>query len=129
MSEQLNQNEIQEWQQAIDAPVDHEGRDMPSLIERCGAICWEKDGLSVATAETPYLTIAPADQIDLPDDGVFTVQLTNIMRWNAAVMVLRAVKRAKELGGHIASMVVWLCYLKLVLNTSSIVNTTVTVVI
>ena len=105
MSDQLNPNEIQEWQQAIDALVEHEGRDYAkALLTAVVNYVEQKDGLTVATAQTPYLnTIAPKDQIALPDDGEHTVQLTNIMRWNAAVMVLRAVKKAKELGGHIAS--------------------------
>ena len=105
MSEKLDLNEVQEWQQAIDALVDHEGRDYAqALLNAVVHYAETKDGLSVATAQTPYInTIAPADQIALPDDGLFTIELTNIMRWNAAVMVLRAVKQAKELGGHIAS--------------------------
>jgi len=105
MSEQLNPNEIQEWQQAIDALVEHEGRDYAQkLLNSVVQYSEQKDGLSIATAQTPYLnTIAPADQMALPDDGLLAIELTNVMRWNAAVMVLRAVKKAKELGGHIAS--------------------------
>lgn len=105
MSEQLNPNEILEWQEAIDALVDHEGRDYAqALLNAVVQYAEQKDGISVATAETPYLNTIPANmQVALPDDGLFTIELTNIMRWNAAVLVLRAVKRAKELGGHIAS--------------------------
>src|SRR5262249_47460146 len=47
--------------------------------------------------------IPASEESPMLDDGEIMEKLTNIMRWNAIAMVIRAGKRSAELGGHIAS--------------------------
>ncbi|HUS97986.1 MAG TPA: pyruvate dehydrogenase (acetyl-transferring), homodimeric type, partial [Hyphomicrobiaceae bacterium] len=48
-------------------------------------------------------TIAPEDQPEYPGVRDIESRIRNIIRWNAAAIVLRANKESSELGGHIAS--------------------------
>ena len=61
-------------------------------------------GLPLPGLTTPYVnTIACEDEKKIPEDHGVARRLRALIRWNALIMVLRAGKKAPELGGHIAS--------------------------
>ena len=60
--------------------------------------------LAEATLNTPYInTIPPEAQPTYPGDIELEERIENIIRWNAAAMVLRAQDQGAGLGGHIAT--------------------------
>lgn len=97
--------ETKEWLDALRSVVKYEG---VSRAEYLLQKLWDhakKLNIPVASSiTTPYVNTIPKDQeTPLPDDGQMLERLTNFMRWNAIAMVLRAVKKEPELGGHIAT--------------------------
>lgn len=65
-----------------------------------------KQGVSLAeaTLNTPYRnTIHPSQQPAYPGNMAVEQKLENIIRWNAAAMVLRANDNGSGVGGHIAT--------------------------
>ena len=60
--------------------------------------------LNEATLNTPYVnTIAPEDQPVYPGDIDLEERIENIIRWNAAAMVLQGQDQGSGVGGHIAT--------------------------
>jgi len=60
--------------------------------------------LSDALLNTPYTnSIAPEEQPPYPGDLELEKRIENIIRWNAAAMILRAQDAGAGLGGHIAT--------------------------
>jgi pyruvate dehydrogenase E1 component len=60
--------------------------------------------LAEATLNTPYInTIPPQSQPAYPGDIVLEQRIENIIRWNAAAMVLRGQDEGTGVGGHIAT--------------------------
>jgi pyruvate dehydrogenase E1 component len=56
------------------------------------------------TVSSPYInTIAPENEPWFPGDEHIERRIRAFIRWNAAVMVSRANKRAKGIGGHLAT--------------------------
>lgn len=102
---QLNNDEKKEWLQALDALIEFEGSDYAKALLGELSSHAEKSGLPLfGGVNTPYInTIRDEDEASLPDDGRMMEKLTNVIRWNAICMVMRAVNHSKELGGHIAS--------------------------
>lgn len=96
--------ETQEWLQALDDVLSEAGSERAQyLIEELMQKA-QGDGLQVGTLNTPYVnTIAPQDEALKPGDDEMETRIRALLRWNAMAMVLRAGKRAPELGGHIAS--------------------------
>ena len=98
--------ETQEWIEALDSVVSFESKDRAQYILSQVLQHAQHLGLPVSAGgiNTPYInTIAPEQEPELPDKGEIVDKLTNIMRWNAIAMVMRAGNVASELGGHIAS--------------------------
>ncbi|HEY8202343.1 MAG TPA: hypothetical protein VII47_13445, partial [Actinomycetota bacterium] len=53
---------------------------------------------------TPYVnTLAPGDEAPFPGDEELEARIRRIIRWNAAVMVIRANQRFEGLGGHLST--------------------------
>jgi pyruvate dehydrogenase E1 component len=105
MVDDIDPIETKEWLDALRSVIKVEGGSRASyLIEQVFA---EAAGAGVpapAVHATPYQNTIPAHLEDkMPDDGQHLETLTNIMRWNAIAMVMRAGKVNSELGGHIAS--------------------------
>ncbi len=98
------QQETQEWLQAFEDVLEHEGPEraheiLTKLNEKAS-----NTNLGVENLNTPYVnTIAVEDEALKPGDDDMERRIRAIVRWNALAMVLRAGKRAPELGGHIAS--------------------------
>lgn len=101
----IDPNELAEWRQALDTVIEFEGSDyakglLDQLLQHAEK---SRVGVSAGLNSAYANTISADQQAALPDDGTMATKLTNMMRWNAIAMVMRAGKFAKELGGHIAS--------------------------
>jgi hypothetical protein len=101
----IDPGETGEWLDSLDAVVDAHGKArarflVAKLLERARAL---QVGFP-ATVSTPYMnTIPPEEQAWFPGDEHLERRIRAFIRWNAAVMVVRANKRAEGIGGHLAT--------------------------
>lgn len=100
----IDQEETQEWLDAFDSFIEHNGYEggrfiLRELIERAN-----EAGADIPfSANTPYLNTIPLkDQPPYPGDTVLEHQIRSYIRWNAMAMVVRA-NHHTNVGGHIAS--------------------------
>ena len=97
--------ETQEWLDSLDAVVDIGGKTrarflITKLLERAR----ELQVGTPASVSTPYLNSIPADQEPFfPGDEHIERRIRAFIRWNAAVMVVKANKQADGIGGHLAT--------------------------
>ncbi len=97
--------ETQEWLDSLDAVVDTHGKTrarflMSKLLERAR----ELQVGTPATVSTPYVnTIPPEQEPFFPGDEDLERRIRAFIRWNAAVMVVKANKAAEGIGGHLAT--------------------------
>jgi len=97
--------ETREWLDALDQIIAEggEGRArflMARLIERARS---RNIGVP-ASVSTPYInTIPPEQEAWFPGDEDLERRIRRIIRWNAAVMVVRANKAADGIGGHLST--------------------------
>ena len=101
--------ETEEWLDALRAVVANDGRERGAcLLERLIAQ-GERLGLDVAQGaarglNTPYCNTIPVErQVSSPGDQELEHRIRSYIRWNAAVMVIRANRAHPGLGGHIAT--------------------------
>jgi len=104
-SNDIDPIETKEWLDALRSVVKYEGPERAEFILKHLLDSANRTGVPVPSGvNTPYVNTIPADAEEkMPDDGQHLETLTNIMRWNAIAMVMRAGKKTSELGGHIAS--------------------------
>jgi pyruvate dehydrogenase E1 component len=97
--------ETEEWLQSLDAVVDSHGKTrarylMSKLLERAR----ELQVGHPATVSTPYVnTIPPEEEPWFPGDEELERRIRAYIRWNAAVMVIKANKHADGIGGHLST--------------------------
>ena len=97
--------ETREWLDSLDAVVSSSGGQrgrylLRRLLDRADEL---GTGLS-GTVQTPYVnTIPTADQPFFPGDEFIERRIRAFIRWNAAVMVVKANKRADGIGGHLST--------------------------
>jgi pyruvate dehydrogenase E1 component len=97
--------ETGEWLDSLDAVIAAKGRQrarylMSKLTERAR----ERQVGTPAEVNTPYVnTIPTSEQQWFPGDEYLEKRIRAFMRWNAAVMVVEANKRAEGIGGHLSS--------------------------
>jgi len=97
--------ETEEWLQSLDAVVDAHGKTrarflMSKLLERAR----ELQVGTPATVSTPYVnTIPPEEEPWFPGDEELERRIRAYIRWNAAVMVIKANKQADGIGGHLST--------------------------
>jgi pyruvate dehydrogenase E1 component len=97
--------ETQEWLDSLDALVDTHGKTrarliVTKLLERAREL---QVGFPAAVS-TPYVNSIPADQEPwFPGDEEIERRIRRFIRWNAAVMVIKANKHAEGIGGHLAT--------------------------
>jgi len=105
MADDIDPIETQEWLDALRSVAKYEGSERASyIISRVLAYASEVGVAAPSSLTTPYSNTIPAHSEEkMPDDGGHLENLTNIMRWNAIAMVMRAGKVSSQLGGHIAS--------------------------
>ena len=101
----IDPEETQEWLDSLDSIVNFQGKTrarflMSSLLQRAGQL---QVGYP-ATISTPYVnTIPEEDQAWFPGDEVLEKRIRRYIRWNAAVMVVKANKAADGIGGHLST--------------------------
>ncbi|EPJ47840.1 MAG: pyruvate dehydrogenase E1 component [Osedax symbiont Rs2] len=98
--------ENQEWLTALDDVMRYQGehrtRELLRLLQ--ASMLQKNIQLSDAPLNTPYRnTIPVADQPSYPGNLELETQLENIIRWNAAAMVLKANDLGTGVGGHIST--------------------------
>ena len=97
--------ETEEWLDSLDALVDTHGKSrarfiVTKLLERATEL---QVGFP-ATVSTPYVNSIPAEQEPwFPGDEEIERRIRRFVRWNAAVMVIKANKKAEGIGGHLAT--------------------------
>lgn len=98
--------ETQEWLESLEAVLSNNGEArvvflLHKLIKKARAL----DVKFTCPTITPYRNTIPIikEKLMPPDEEGIANRISALIRWNAAAMVLRAVKSAAELGGHIAS--------------------------
>ena len=97
--------ETQEWLDSLDAVVSASGGQRSRYLLR--RLLDRADELGVGlsgTVQTPYVnTIPTADQPFFPGDEFIERRIRAFIRWNAAVMVVKANKQADGIGGHLST--------------------------
>lgn len=110
ISESDNNNDIaqenQEWIEALEDVLvdqgDHRGKDILRLLQN--HLLGRNISLTEATLNTPYRNSIPvSEQPAYPGNTVLEDKVENIIRWNAAAMVLKANDAGTGVGGHIAT--------------------------
>ena len=97
--------ETDEWLDAFDDIVDVRGRNrarylLMRLLERAR----QKHVDFPATVSTPYVNTIPSDdEPEFPGDEYLERRIRAFIRWNAAVMVVRANIRSEAIGGHLST--------------------------
>ena len=97
--------ETEEWVDALSQVVDEYGEQrarfiMATLIEHARA---RNVGVP-ASVSTPYInTIPPEEEPWFPGDVHLEKRIRRFIRWNAAVMVIRANHEAEGIGGHLST--------------------------
>ena len=97
--------ETQEWLDSLDVVVSERGTVrgrflMAKLLERAHQMSLGVPG----SISTPYInTIPPEEEPEYPGDEVIEKRIRRFIRWNAAVMVIKANHRSKGIGGHLSS--------------------------
>ena len=97
--------ETQEWIDSIDAVVKNAGVNRAEfLLYRILKRARQRQVDLPPTVQTPYFnTIGPDQEPHFPGDEVMERRIRRLIRWNAAVMVVRANRRSKGLGGHLST--------------------------
>ncbi len=104
-SHDLDPVETQEWIEALNAILTHEGVDRAHFLLECLIDEARRNGAYLPhSANTAYLnTIPPHLEETCPGDSELEWRLRSYIRWNAMAMVVQANRKSTELGGHIAS--------------------------
>ena len=102
---EFDQDETQEWIDALDAVIAREGPDRAHYLLELLTDKARRSGAFVPySANTAYInTIPPHMEERSPGDAAMEERIRSICRWNALAIVVRANKGDDELGGHIAS--------------------------
>ena len=101
----LDPQETQEWIDALEAVLKHEGTARAHfLLEKLVDKARRSGAYIPFSANTAYLNTIPTDREEhSPGDPALEDRIRSYVRWNALAMVVRANKTSSELGGHIAS--------------------------
>jgi len=97
--------ETREWLDALDAVIEHEGPERAHyLLERLIDKARRSGANLPYDSTTAYVnSIPPHLEAKSPGDHELEHRLRSMIRWNAAVMVLRAQRDGSGVGGHLAS--------------------------
>jgi pyruvate dehydrogenase E1 component len=97
--------ETREWLEALDGVVQTHGPEradflLRKVLKRARQLRIGLPGL----VQSRYInTISPEQEPEFPGDEQLELRVRRIIRWNAAVMVLRANQRFPGLGGHLST--------------------------
>lgn len=97
--------ETQEWVDALEAVIESEGVERAHFLLEHMIDKARRSGSNLPySANTAYVnTIPPHKEAPIPGDQAIEDRIRSYIRWNAAAMVVKANRKASELGGHIAS--------------------------
>ena len=101
----IDPDETREWMESLEAVAGERGRTrarflISSLMQRAREL---QIGYP-ATISTPYVNTIPAEeQAWFPGDEHLERRIRRFVRWNAAVMVVKANKAAEGIGGHLST--------------------------
>ncbi|MDH5302273.1 MAG: pyruvate dehydrogenase (acetyl-transferring), homodimeric type [Gammaproteobacteria bacterium] len=97
--------ETQEWLEALEAVVENEGVERAHFLLEQMIDKARRSGANLPySANTAYVnTIPPHLEAPIPGDQAIEDRIRSFIRWNAAAMVVKANRKASELGGHIAT--------------------------
>ena len=101
----LDPEETREWQESLDAVAAERGAGrarflVAKLLERAH----ELDLGVPSPITTPYINTIPVeDEPEYPGDGDLERRIRRLVRWNAAVMVVKANHVEKGIGGHLST--------------------------
>jgi pyruvate dehydrogenase E1 component len=97
--------ETAEWLDSLDAVIDAKGKTRARyLVSKLTERSRERQIGTPAEINTPYVnTIPPEHEPWFPGDYELERRIRSFIRWNAAVMVVYANKRADGIGGHLSS--------------------------
>jgi pyruvate dehydrogenase E1 component len=97
--------ETGEWLDALDTVIDAKGKTRARfLVSKLTERAREAQVGTPAEVNTPYVNTIPTDEQPwFPGDEYIERRIRAYIRWNAAVMVLNANKRAEGIGGHLAT--------------------------
>ncbi len=97
--------ETEEWIEALDGVVEAAGKERAYFLLR--KVLKRARQLDIGLGplvNTPYInTISPEQEPPFPGDELMELRVRRIIRWNAAVMVLRANQRFPGIGGHLST--------------------------
>ncbi|MGH2717621.1 MAG: pyruvate dehydrogenase (acetyl-transferring), homodimeric type [Actinomycetota bacterium] len=98
-------DETAEWLSAINDVLIHQGQARARyLLHRILLLARERQIGLPAMVQTDYInTIPPEQEPYFPGDETLETAIRRIIRWNSAVMVLRANRLHVGLGGHLAT--------------------------
>ncbi len=97
--------ETEEWRDAVESVIAYEGTDRADeLLEEAVSVARRNGALVPFARNSAYVnTVSVDEQPDHPGDREIEKRIRSAIRWNAAMVVLKANKESSELGGHIAS--------------------------
>ncbi|RKR06650.1 pyruvate dehydrogenase E1 component [Kushneria sinocarnis] len=103
--EDLDPTETQEWLESLASVVDREGEERAQYLLTRLADRLRRDGkIPPFSVNTPHRNTIPAHrEAKMPGDMFLERKIRSAIRWNAVAQVLRANKKHKGLGGHLAS--------------------------
>ena len=101
----IDKLETEEWLAALESLVEREGADRARFILEQVTDKASQYGVPVVSQlKTGYRNSISADeQASYPGDLVLERKVEAINRWNAIIMVNRALQKGEDLGGHISS--------------------------
>ena len=105
MLDETDALETQEWVEALESVIRHNGPERAAFILSQLANTATKSGVLLPSAiTTPYSNTIPVkDEAHLPGDQHLERKIRALIRWNAIAMVVRANDNDEGLGGHISS--------------------------
>ncbi len=99
-----NPQETQEWIDALDYILEHEGVDRAAYLLKSLTAHVAKSGGPLPDLTTPYRNTIPREkQAPIPGDYFIQQRIRSMTRWNALAMVVRANRKDGDLGGHIST--------------------------
>ncbi|WP_168015909.1 pyruvate dehydrogenase (acetyl-transferring), homodimeric type [Halomonas salinarum] len=103
--EDFDPTETKEWLESLASVVDREGEERAQYLLSRLADRLRRDGrIPPFSVNTPHRNTIPVHrEAKIPGDMFIERKLRSAIRWNAMAQVLRANKKHKGLGGHIAS--------------------------
>ncbi|MFK7919955.1 MAG: pyruvate dehydrogenase (acetyl-transferring), homodimeric type [Ilumatobacter sp.] len=101
----IDPTETSEWLDSLDAVVDTHGKNRARyLLSRLMSRANESQVSFPATVSTPYVNTIPREEEPwFPGDEHIERRIRAFVRWNAAMMVVKANKTADGIGGHLST--------------------------